>query len=277
MTNSPIIDDKERENIRWRLQQYQQRHGEMGVPKLYEHMRYHLREINIDLFHLDLRSLQRFMRDDVRTADEKVVRYRKFLEIVFPKSDGFGEDFVNLLREKMVFPASVQNGTMEYEEDGEIIELITAVSFDQFYWRKPLIDYQGVYDVEHSGYGAEVPDPDPDTASSRRYVFLPGASEQTLRVFSMTRFDGGEGEEPQYFHESSNLAFMKCGRGQFLLASVAFENLGFTLLRDTTPDDADIRTLLSGHVLQTIAPETGQDGIGQVRLVKIDGPEFPRD
>lgn len=265
MTNSPTIDDKERETIRWRLQQYQRRHGDMGVPKLYQHMQYYLRESNIDLFHLDLRSLQRFIRNEVRTADEKVVRYRKFLQIVFPKSDGFSENFVALLREKMIFPVSIGFGA-------------ETVPFDTHYWPKPLIDYQGVYDVDYAAYGNALPDP--NRASDAKCLLLPGASEHALRVSRITRYDGKDREgskEPEYLPDVSSIACMKCGRGQFLLASVGFENVEFTLLRDTTPEDAGFQTVLTGHCLHTVAPEAGHDGILSVRFTKTDGPEFPRD
>jgi len=76
-----VYDEEERERIRRALKQYKHDHG-IGVPRLRELMKNAL-----DLSewqYLDISSLQRFIRNDVRTDDEKVHRYRKFLEIVSP-------------------------------------------------------------------------------------------------------------------------------------------------------------------------------------------------
>lgn len=74
-----VIPNHERDEIRARLQAYQEAHS-IGAPKLQlwiEHML-----DSTDKRYVDLRSIQRFLRGDGRTDDEKVIRYRKFLKIV---------------------------------------------------------------------------------------------------------------------------------------------------------------------------------------------------
>jgi hypothetical protein len=79
MPELKVFPDHERDEIRARLQAYQEAHS-IGAPKLQLWM-----EMMLDVRdqrYIDLRSLQRFLVDKGRTDDEKVVRYRKFLKIV---------------------------------------------------------------------------------------------------------------------------------------------------------------------------------------------------
>ncbi len=87
MPELPVVDEQGRKRIRTALKRYQDEHGKIGVPELQQRMIYVLD--GTDRQYLDLSSLQRFMRGKGRTTDEKVRRYRKFLERVAPPT---GED-----------------------------------------------------------------------------------------------------------------------------------------------------------------------------------------
>jgi hypothetical protein len=80
MAKLPVIDEKERHRIRLKLQAYQDRHGKIGAPDLCHRMQYMLD--GRDRTYIDLRSLQRFLTGTHRTSDEKVIRYRRFLDLV---------------------------------------------------------------------------------------------------------------------------------------------------------------------------------------------------
>jgi len=104
MAKLPVVDERERDRIRLKLQAYQDRHGSIGVPELFQRMLYMLD--GLDRTYIDQRSLQRFMAGTNRTSNEKVIRYRKFLELVAEPS--VAEQIATILDHSIDLPPHVR-------------------------------------------------------------------------------------------------------------------------------------------------------------------------
>src|SRR6056297_1203723 len=151
MAKLPVVEKSERDEIRAQLRTYMDRH-QIGAPRLFERMSFTLERI--DQSYIDLRSIQRFLRDEVRTDDEKVIRYRRFLaiaapEIVAPSGTvdvpSLADIFADVVKKRTVQPVAVTS-----VDDPE-----RQIPFSELTNRKSLTDYEGRFVVSERPFGTD--------------------------------------------------------------------------------------------------------------------------
>lgn len=271
MSKVPIIDDAEREVIRRRLNRYREAHGNMGVPKLYECMLFALDYP--DHYYLDLKSLQRFLRDDHRTSDEKVVRYRKFLERENAGGEvgKFAAALGQLLVSRRLVPEFVTPKMREAIIEGELYYLVDEqVPFDEYYWRRPLSGYHGRYEIDlpdGAGDNAE------EVAPKRHMLLLPTDDENSLKAVTLSpmEFDGAPDGGGFYHVDMFDALFMKAGFGQFVMISAGHADMAFTVFTETGEEGDGAPVILSGTTLQTAHPGIAAADVVRVTLTQIAG------
>lgn len=263
MVKLNVVDDSERAYIRARLQEYRKSHG-IGVPRLQERMSYALDRI--DQQYVDFKSLQRFLRDEVRTDDEKVIRYRKFLSLVAPT--GFEDEIAKLIDGKMVLPTGV---TVEREGREDTIPL------DEFTGRRDINAYEGRYSVSVAPYGSEVFNIESEaTVAPAHWVLFPSADGHFLRIVSLASIDGKNGApgEPQYEPRSISGMIMRFGLSELLMVDIGYSAGHFALFRDMSEEHGKGALMLEGPVLSTTTPWENEKPVQTVRLTRIAGPDF---
>lgn len=258
-----VVDDSERAYIRARLQEYRKSHG-IGVPRLQERMSYALDRI--DQQYVDFKSLQRFLREEVRTDDEKVIRYRKFLSLVAPT--GFEDEIVKLINGKMVLPTAV---TVEREGRENTIPL------DEFTGRQDINAYEGRYSVSVAPYGSEAFNGENEaTVAPAHWILFPSADGHSLRIVSLAAVEAKDGAhgEPQYEARSSSGLIMRFGLSELLMIDIGHSAGQFALLRDMSKEHGESALILEGPVLSTIVPWEGEKPVQTLHLIKIAGPDY---
>ncbi|MFC2966855.1 hypothetical protein [Acidimangrovimonas pyrenivorans] len=264
MRKIPVIDDDERDRIRDRLKDYQERHG-IGAPRLQERMSYALDRT--DQSYIDVRSLQRFLRNEVRTEDEKVLRYRKFLSV---EARGENEpDFVTLVR--TMIERSAQSGapffhTPEFEAN-RLPEADNEIA-----------PYQGRYSVWSQSYCR---DRDADNLQSENHIFfilLPSSYGPYLKVHGQI-----VGVDEESLSESASWENLKISKpyNQSLMMLIApkaflfvtFESgrASFAILHDVTETRGNGRTTLEGPMIEE-ENVIGGDPVSFLRLTRVEGP-----
>lgn len=263
MAKLNVVDDDERAYIRTRLQEYQKSHG-IGAPRLHERMSYALDRI--DQQYVDLRSLQRFIRDDGRTDDEKVIRYRKFLNLEAPP--GFEYEIAKLINGKMVLPTSVA-----VERDGAQV----TIPLDEFTGRRDIKAYEGRYSVSIAPYGSDDFDTESEvTTAPAHWVLFPSTDGLFLRIVSMVAVEVKDGEpgEQQYEPRSAGGLVMRFGLSELLMINIGYSAGMFALFRDVSKEHGGHSLILEGPVLSTITPWKNEKPVQTVRLTRIAGPDF---
>lgn len=259
MPKLPVFDTKEREEIRARLEDYMERH-QIRVKKLFERM-----QLALDMrdwYYLDLRSLQRFIANDVRTDDEKVLRYQKFLNFVVPPNKH--EELGAILDKMLILPVAAG-----VEKDGHVV----AVPFDEFYGRKPIESYVGRYVFESYPYGPEHTRCTGSPAHTVHYVLLPAADERFLTIFILV-------EDPELDDDpvlsgfrvvAGGSLFMRFGFTEFLMIQAGGSGGRFTLLSDVTDTGDDSVTTLEGHAISNVVPgqDREEDRVQLIRLTRL--------
>lgn len=263
MAKLNVVDDDERAYIRTRLQEYQKSHR-IGAPRLQLRMSYVLDKI--DQHYVDLRSLQRFIRDEGRTDDEKVIRYRKFLNLDAPS--GFEDEIAKLIKGKMVFPTSVVVETAGTED---------TIPLDEFTGRRDINAYEGRYSVSVAPYGSDKFEVDRDAiAESAHWVLFPSTDGLFLKIISLVAVEGENDEsgEQQYEPRSIGGLVMKFGLAELLMIDIGFSGGKFALFKDVSKERGGHSLILEGPALSTIIPWENQKPVQTVRLTKIAGPDF---
>lgn len=265
MKKIPVIDDDERDHIRDRLRDYQERHG-IGAPRLQERMSYALDRT--DQSYIDLRSLQRFLRATHRTEDEKVLRYRKFLSI---EARGENEpDFVMLVR-KMI-ERSAQSGVPFFHTPEFQAERLPEADNE-------IAPYQGRYSVWSQSYCR---DKNADNVQSEEHIFfvlLPSSYGPYLKIH-------GEivGVDEQALPESPSWKNLKSPKPYnqslmmliapkaFLFVAIESGRLSFAVLHDVTDVKSSGRTTLEGPMIEE-GSILGGDPVSFLRLRRVEGPQ----
>ncbi|MFB9151656.1 hypothetical protein [Roseovarius ramblicola] len=266
MPKLPVVENVEREKIRAQLKRYMKQHG-IGAPRLYERMSYVLDRS--DNPYVDLRSLQRFLRNEVRTDDEKVIRYRRFLSIAAPAPKPTpAAIFAELIRQNTLLPtdASIMDATDKRFSLGEVTG------------RRPLSEYVGRYAVSVGNYGEEPDYGDVGPNAEKHIVCLPDPSGMFLLVTTLARSMSTETspDDPNYSAYtivSVNALMVPMGSADLLI--VELDGLGdggsFTLFRDISLSQPDGRTTLEGVCLYTIGALARCPNVCTERLTRIDG------
>lgn len=276
MGKVPIINKQERDDIRARLQQYQKAHGKMGVPKLYECMLFSLD--TPDHYYLDLKSLQRFLTEANWTSDEKVVRYRKFLERESPADERaeFVPDIGRALLGRRLTPETVAPW-IEEEKDGITVMVAgKPVPFDEHYWRRPLTDYLGRYDLQFRKVEDERSAKDQGGARRRHCLLLPTTDAAILKAIRLSPIfpESEDVGAALYQADMHDALFMKTGFGQFILISAGGLHLDVTIFDETGADTEGAPITLTGNTVHTAAPENDSTGLAQMILTQIAGPNL---
>jgi hypothetical protein len=277
MPKVPIIDDEERAEIRRRLRQYQKAHGKMGVPKLFECMLF-----SLDLpdhYYLDLKSLQRFLRNDNRTTDEKVLRYRKFLDREAPAKAGeeFSSALGRLLRSRRLVPEHIVTASKETQINGETVTVAEKeYTFDEFYWRRPLIEYRGRYEVDVQPLGEGEGEVQAPPAAKRHVLLLPSAEEHSLKSIGLYPLaeEAADPDHILYHTESHEALFMKAGYGQFVLVNAGYAGVSFTIMEEIGSEERGAPIILRGTTLRTGEPGELAFSSHQLTLTQIAGPNL---
>jgi hypothetical protein len=263
MVKLNVVDDSERAYIRARLQEYRKSHG-IGVPRLQERMSYALDRI--DQQYVDFKSLQRFLREEVRTDDEKVIRYRKFLNLIAPTA--FEDEIAKLINGKMVLPTGV---TVEREGREDTIPL------DEFTGRRDIKAYEGRYSVLVPPYGLDDMDADSEaTTAPAHWVLFPSADDLFLRIVSLVAVEEKSDElgDQQYEPRSAGGLIMRFGLSELLMIDIGHSAGKFALFQDMSREHGQSTLILEGPVLSTITPWENEKPVQTVRLTRIAGPDF---
>ncbi len=275
MAKLPIVDDQERQVIRAQLKMYQEKHGNIGVPTLHQCMLFVL-DVP-DHHYVDFKSLQRFMSDQGRTTDEKVIRYRKFLERLAPEDapKSFAVELGRLFAGNMLVPEYISLNRKE-EIDGQVRFIPEkAVPFFEYYWRHSLDKYQGRYELSYDGAASE------SFGFNQHLLLLTTPDERYLRALRLVPIipDGLDAAKVDpadvtYDLGSGEALFMKCGYGQFALVSAAYADMSFMLFAEVD-EQADSQPLvLTGAALQTQPPGEQTPRTASVTLTRIFGPDL---
>lgn len=270
MAKLPVVDKSERDEIRAQLRTYMDRH-QIGAPRLFERMSFTLERI--DQPYIDLRSIQRFLRDEVRTDDEKVIRYRRFLtiaapEIVAPPADSdvpsLADVFADVVKKRRVQPVAV---TSADDPDRQI-------PFSELTSRKPLADYEGRFVVNERPFGTDLAE---ETPAGMHWVLLPDPDGKFLRIFMLAemRVEGVAAPPPgeEVFEPVPADAFMiPFGMDELLVVNVPpFSGGGsFSVLKDISAAQPPETMVLEGARLATVAPWSPAEPVSTIRLVRIE-------
>lgn len=100
MAKLPVVDDNQRQGIREALAHYKKQHGNVGDPELQQRIMYVLGLTDAEM---PLSTLQRFMKNKVRTDDRMVRRYLAFLGKV--GGEGFAEQLAAVLHDQILWPS----------------------------------------------------------------------------------------------------------------------------------------------------------------------------
>ena len=265
MRKIPVVDDDERERIRERLRDYQDRHG-IGAPRLQERMSFALD--GIDQSYIDLRSLQRFLKATHRTADEKVLRYRKFLSI---EARGESEpDFVMIVR-KMIERSARSDAPLFSGPDFQGNRLAEADN--------EIAPYQGRYRLWAQGYCR---DRNADSFQSEEHLFfilLPSSYGPYMKI--STEIMGVDEQRlaespswkrlktPQPYNQS---VMMLIAPKVFLFTTIESGRVSFAILHDVSAVRDNGRTTLEGPMIEDESL-TGGDQVSFVRLTRVAGPQ----
>ena len=271
MAKLPVIDNAEREDIRARLKRYMEQHG-IGAPRLFERMDYALD--GIDKHYVDLRSLQRFLRNEVRTDDEKVIRYRRFLALVAPDITAHGagsgepsfEDiFAETVRKRTILPTAVSSA----DDPDRLVPMAELTG------RKPLEAYEGRYAVTERSYSTE---PVSDAAANVHWLLMPRPDGKSLQIFTLVReciegFTAPSPDEAIFKPVSANALMVPFGTGELLVMNLLIYGGGnFTLLRDISSTQTDGTLILEGASLAAQSPWEPYEPVTTLRLVRLAGP-----
>lgn len=270
MAKLPVVDKRERDEIRAHLKTYMDRH-KIGAPRLQERMSFTLE--GIDQPYIDRRSIQRFLRDEVRTEDEKVIRYRRFLtiaapEIIAPQAateiHSLANVFSDVVKKRTVLPVAVES---EDEPD-------RFVPLAELTGRKALADYEGRYVVGERPYGSDLAE---DSPVGMHWVLLPDPEGEFLRVFILAemRAEGMDAPPPgeEIYEPIPADAFMiPFGMADLLVVNVPPLSGGgsFSLLRDMSASLSPETVALEGTRLATVAPWLPSEPVNTIRLVRIE-------
>lgn len=273
---APVYDDEQRKFLRLRLEYYRQRHSNLGVPTLLAHMQAALE--STDQYYLDLKSLQRFLKDSHRTDDAKVHRYRKFIDAASPV--GFAEQMGELIASGMVYPEGfVISDPAQLPASPEVFLIGSADNDDgdgadagKIYakWQRPdIAQHQGVYVLQ--SFDAD--------GTLRRSAAYPHArdeimltvsqNEQALRATTFTFDVPPNGPRVSLGKDIGDGVFMLIGLDEFLLMFRGMSGAWLAMLRKTGDDP----TVFEGAEISTGSEAPIPTG-GRVRLIKYDGPEF---
>lgn len=270
MPKLPVVDKSERDEIRRQLRIYMDRH-QIGAPRLFERMSFTLERI--DQPYIDLRSIQRFMRDEVRTDDEKVIRYRRFLsiaapEIVAPPADAdvpsLADVFADVVKKRTVQPVAV---TSADDPDRQIpVSELTS--------RKSLADYEGRFVVSERPFGTDLAE---DAPAGMHWVLLPDPDGKFLRIFMLAemRVEGVAAPPPgeEIFEPVPANAFMiPFGMDELLVVNVPpFSGGGsFSIFRDISAAQSSEMMVVEGARLATVAPWSSSAPVSTIRLVRLE-------
>ncbi|KZX94255.1 MULTISPECIES: hypothetical protein [unclassified Sulfitobacter] len=270
MAKLPVVEKSERDEIRAQLRTYMDRH-QIGAPRLFERMSFTLERI--DQSYIDLRSIQRFLRDEVRTDDEKVIRYRRFLaiaapEIVAPSGTAdvpsLADVFADVVKKRTVQPVAV---TSVDDPDRQI-------PFSELTNRKSLADYEGRFVVSERVFGTDLAE---DAPAGMHWVLLPEPDGKFLKIFMLAemRVEGVAAPPPgeELYEPVSADAFMiPFGMDELLVVDVPPLSGGgsFSVLKDVSAAQSSKMMVLEGARLATVAPWSSSAPVSTIRLVRIE-------
>lgn len=270
MAKLPVVEKSERDEIRAQLRTYMDRHR-IGAPRLFERMSFTLERI--DQSYIDLRSIQRFLRDEVRTDDEKVIRYRRFLaiaapEIVAPSGtadvSALADVFADVVKKRTVQPVAVTSA-----DDPE-----RQIPLSELTSRKSLTDYEGRFVVSERPFGT---DPTEGSPADMHWVLLPDPDGKFLRIFMLAemRVEGVAAPPPgeELYEPVSADAFMiPFGMDELLIVDVPPLSGGgsFSVLKDISAAQSPEAMVLEGARLATVAPWSPSEPVSTIRLVRIE-------
>lgn len=270
MPKLPVVDKSERDEIRRQLRTYMDRH-QIGAPRLFERMSFTLERI--DQPYIDLRSIQRFMRDEVRTDDEKVIRYRRFLSIAAPEivatpaeSDmpSLADVFADVVKKRTVQPVAV---TSADDPDRQI-------PASELTSRKSLTDYEGRFVVTERPFGTDLAE---DAPAGMHWVLLPDPDGKFLRIFMLVEMRAEGVAAPPPGEEilepvPANAFMIPFGMDELLVVNVPpFSGGGsFSILRDISAAQSSEMMVVEGARLATVAPWSSSAPVSTIRLVRLE-------
>ena len=269
MSNLPVVPEHERDIIRARLENYMSRHN-IGVPTLLEHMVGELDSAH--RFYLDLRSLQRFIRNDVRTSDEKVVRYRKFLDVA--DVDEFRLQFAALVGARRGL--SIDGIINEEWADSA---LVPGDATDRA--PRKLADYEGIYAlsyfdpndsqfVESRVEGAPYRFVHP--AESGRYLDVISFASEKIDPITYEIVNNKAREEPH--SKLLRDTMIRFGKHELLLVEMNPSNGRLALLHDTPSTDPHC-IVLDGAGIAT--PDEGSKSTIEMKRIRLSRVMRPSD
>lgn len=244
---------------------------QIGAPRLFERMSFTLERI--DQSYIDLRSIQRFLRNEVRTDDEKVIRYRRFLSIAAPEIvapsgtadvPSLADVFADVVKKRTVQPVAV---TSADDPDRQI-------PFSELTNCKSLTDYEGRFVVSERPFGTDLAEEAP---ADMHWVLLPDPDGKFLKIFMLAemRVEGVAAPPPgeELYEPVSADAFMiPFGMDELLVVDVPPLSGGgsFSVLKDVSAAQSSEMLVLEGARLATVAPWSSSAPVSTIRLVRIE-------
>lgn len=238
MPRIPVVDDIDRREIRFLLEIYMKKHR-IGVPTLVEHMKAKL-EVT-DSRYIDLKSLQRFLssKSKIRTSDEKVWRYKKFVEIEIGTPDA-AQIIGKAMHRNMVFPTNIE--------------------------LRPLAELAGTYELKGFEYGAGA-DAKP-TGSDVRYVryFSGNSSPYYLSYFDFQEEENPEAPGEKILQYNSIHGVLTRGSvTEFMMLRTSWTGTAFGLFREV---ESDPLTLVGNEMVPDVHSDR-YENVRQIRLTRI--------